>query len=76
MGMEYKIESGVKIPARHHRTKYPLRDMAVGDSFAIDASEIGTLRSAVSYFGLRNNRKYSIRCTDPIKREFRCWRIA
>lgn len=77
MSTNFKIEHGVEIPAGgNKRNTYPLAEMQVGDSFAFDKLNLLNLRSAASYFGARNNRKYSIRCVDPVKREYRCWRIA
>lgn len=37
--MPYKIESGVPLPPPHPEPKYPLRKMAVGQSFFVPASK-------------------------------------
>jgi hypothetical protein len=77
METQYKIESGVAMPASRGRyRKYPLAEMQVGDSFAVSRSEVDNIRNAVSFFGKRHNRKYTVRCVDPVKGEYRCWRIA
>jgi hypothetical protein len=77
MEERYKIEHGVAMPKSHGRClKYPLDEMEVGDSFAIPGSDVSKVRNAAKMFGVRNNRKYSVRCVDPIKGEYRCWRIA
>ncbi len=76
MGEKFKIEHGVELPlSRTKRAKYPFGEMQVGDSFAFDSASVLRLKSAASYFGIRNNREYSIRLTDPVKNEYRCWRI-
>ena len=49
---------------------------AYGDSFAVAASDLEKTRTAASYFGRHNERKYSVCRVDPIKGEYRCWRIA
>lgn len=77
MDTQYKIESGVAMPQTRGRPrKYPLMEIQVGDSFAVERIQVDTIRSAVSWFGRHNNRKYSIRCVDPVKGEYRCWRAA
>jgi hypothetical protein len=77
MEAQYKIDRGVAMPeSRGRRRKYPLAEMQVGDSFTVNRNEVDALRTAASWFGRRNGRKYSIRCVDPIKGEYRCWRIA
>ena len=77
MEAQYKIEHGITMPEPRGRyPKYPLAEMQVGDSFAISEGDVAKLRVAVSHFGTRKGRKYSIRCIDPVKHEYRCWRIA
>lgn len=76
MGTKYKIESGVQMPKRGQICKYPFAEMKVGDSFAVAASDRNRIQTAASKFGHRHARKYSIRCIDPIKGDYRCWRIA
>ena len=78
MGTKYKIESGVQMSksGRSQICKYPFAEMKVGDSFAVAASDLEKTRTAASYFGRHNERKYSVCRVDPIKGEYRCWRIA
>lgn len=77
MEAQYKIERGIAMPeTRGRHRKYPLHEMQVGDSFAISNADVTKLRNAVSWFGTRKGRKYSIRCIDPVEGKYRCWRIA
>ena len=77
MGTKYKIESGVPMPeTRGRHYIYPFAEMNVGDSFAVAASDVKLIRTSASHFGLRHKQKYSILCIDPIKGDYRCWRIA
>lgn len=76
MGTKYKIESGVPMPKRGQICKYPFAEMNVGDSFALAASDRNRIKTAAIKFGHRHKQKYSIRCVDPIKGDYRCWRIA
>ena len=71
-----RIDRGLPLPsARAVASKYPLRAMEVGDSFAVPAdTPFGRIATAAFYFGKRNNRKYAVR-TQP-DGSLRCWRIA
>lgn len=48
----FKVEKGVPAPKRHHRMKYPFREMEVGDSFFVPLTSTSglpsTLRSNIS----------------------------
>lgn len=74
MANEFKIEKNISITPRCAYSKWPFSRMAVGESFLLPA---GTNRAAAataaSYFGKRNNKKYSIRKTED---GIRCWRTA
>jgi len=77
--MSYKIEKNIPMPtARHSLRKYPLSEMGAGDSFQIEGGPeaAARVRYAAAYHGKRNNRKYTVRCTDPLTKSYRCWRIA
>ncbi|MCP4410748.1 MAG: hypothetical protein GY807_24010 [Gammaproteobacteria bacterium] len=69
---DYPIEKGVPQPGRRTNNRYPLREMDVGDSFFISASEQPRVVNATSYFGSRNNRKYSCRLHGD---GYRVWRV-
>jgi len=77
--MSYKIEKNIPMPAAcHGLQKYPLSEMGVGDSFQIEggAEVVARVRYAAYYYGKHNNRKYTVRRTDPLTKSYRCWRIA
>ncbi len=78
MNEKFKIESGVPMPTRTggRRCVYPLGKMSVGDSFLLSKDDLDRVRTAVSYYGKRNHKKFSIRKVDPVTKEYRCWRIA
>lgn len=44
----YKIEKDVPIPAFRKISRYPLRDLKVGDSFVVPISEVKMIRSAIN----------------------------
>lgn len=54
---DFKIESGVPVPelrvGRH--CNFPFKEMKIGDSFFVsDTRDTSQVRSAASYFGIRN----------------------
>lgn len=58
---------------------YPFDKMSVGDFFEIDIIEpvqLKRLRSAASMHGLMHQKRFSVKWSHPIKRTYRCWRIA
>lgn len=71
-----KIERGVPLPSRPTGiyNSYPFRDMKIGDRIFVPDSEAGErIRSAASYFSLRNP-EYRF----TVRREgngYRAWRI-
>lgn len=73
---DYKIDNGLPIPASRNTDggKYPLRKMAIGDSFIVPLVTRDKVYPAVSYFSKRNPPyKFTIRKTDD---GYRVWRIA
>ena len=44
----YKIEKNVPMPTSCRLSRYPLRDLKVGDSFAVPISEVKMIRSAIN----------------------------
>lgn len=77
---EFPIEQGVPIPRLAPHRLYPFGDMDVGDSFFIALKEgefkamtIRKVRSAASYYGRRNGKKY---VTRRVSGGLRVWRIA
>ena len=78
----YEIEKNIPITPdkRGGLPIYPLRAMNIDDSFLVETDskiEMRVMRNklacAVSYFGKRNNRKYTIRYEDEYN--MRVWRI-
>ena len=51
---KYVIESGVSVPGARTHTKYPWRQMKVGDSFVASYEEVDRIRAAAAYFATRN----------------------
>lgn len=71
----FKIEKDVPYPIPQRRRKYPFQEMEIGDSFQVAFSDISasSLRYTASQYGLRNNKKFSVR---KLNKNFcRCWRI-
>ncbi len=60
--MEYKIKKNVPIPefSRHRKPIYPFGEMEIGDCFEADLSVHKKLVSAASYYGARNQKKFSV----------------
>ena len=44
----YKIEKNVPVPTFRKISRYPLRDLKVGDSFVVPVSEAKVIRSAIN----------------------------
>jgi hypothetical protein len=57
--MEFKIESGVPIPAdaRASRTKYPLDRLAVGNSFFVPLNDLKRAKNLRATFSTRAKKK-------------------
>lgn len=74
---EFKIEKGVKAPPLlcGPYSRYPFRDMKVGDSFVVAADETaGTrVRSASRQYGLRHQMRFSVRRMP--NGDWRCFRV-
>jgi hypothetical protein len=80
-----KIDKGMPIPApTNPREKYPIRELEVGDSFAVvlptDPEEreakLASVRATTFYY----KKKYNIRCStrqlrENGKRVLRVWRV-
>lgn len=72
---EFKIEKGIPQPARNGCTKYPLRQMKVGESFFVgESTNASVVRSNIALFSKRNpDYKFSTRKEGT---GIRVWRIA
>jgi len=78
---QFKIEKGVPLPSRLMRARsyYPFGDMEISDSFQVEgADNARKLKSAASYFGIRNGKRFTVRVTnrEGIPVSARCWRVA
>ena len=90
--MTYKIEKGIPVSdARIKKSKYPFRDMEVGDSFFIDLADAdassdscfsihrwaGNHRCAAYKFGRENNLKFKTTMQNDGLRicGLRIWRV-
>lgn len=62
MSTQYKIESGIPIPA-HGKSKYPWLDLEIGQSFEVPGAKHSTLGSSASLAGKRYGRKFTARAT-------------
>jgi len=73
---EIKIESGIPIEATYatgRKSKYPWREMEVGDSFFIDGMPIKHASTRAWEAGRRAGRKFICRRQDN---GVRIWRVA
>lgn len=70
---EFKIEKNAVPQTPESRRRYPFGDMEVGDSFWFSAAIYQQATPAASYYGKRNNKKFSVRKDGD---GYRCWRVA
>lgn len=75
--MEFKIEKGVSIPPVIRKSvgapsKYPFKEMAVGDSFSVPLSERRRVVSAASSHKRRHGAAFTVRMLED---EVRVWRV-
>jgi hypothetical protein len=74
--MSYKIDRGIPL-AKHggtgeYRTKYPFRDMGVGDSIGFGNDKEFKSASVAAYNFSRNFPEYSFKCRSAM---LRIWRV-
>ncbi len=71
-----RIEAGVAMPeawASKGTSKYPFKDMKVGDSFLVpEGTSRGAIQSAAYYAGNTLSAKFVVRVTPE---GLRCWRV-
>jgi hypothetical protein len=75
--MSIKIEKGIPMTGLARafgESRYPFRDMEVGDSFRIPDGEHRNARNAAYLHGIRNNCKFS--CRRVGADGYRIWRTA
>lgn len=69
----YKIERNIPVPSRTGRpSKYPFKDMKIGDSFAAPSSLTSSVKTCAFRFAKNKGGKFSFRVHDG---KVRCWRI-
>ena len=66
----FKIEKGIQVPG-NNQTKYPFRDMDVGDSFVVPSELRTRVAVRARQWGVHNNKKFTVRKTDGVIRVFR-----
>jgi hypothetical protein len=77
--MAYVVEKGVAAPVGYTKSKYPLEDMAVGDSFFVPDRKSASVRNSV----MCRARDVAKRTGGPLMRfsirtegsGTRCWRV-
>ena len=70
--MGYKIEKNVPMPTGMKLTKYPWKEMEVGDSFVVADDKVVRIRSATQAHNNTHEEKFVVRKGhDGI---YRCWR--
>ncbi len=56
---EIKIEKGIPLPNRDARSKYPFRDMKIGDSIGFESvTDARRCHVSATSFGKRHNMKF------------------
>jgi len=55
--------------------KYPWREMAVGDSFAVHIHTLSNVRACAKGYGERHGKQFEV-ARIPETGEYRCWRLA
>lgn len=69
---EIKIDKNIPMANTVSRNNYPFSKMEVGDSFAVNVEDFNKVRPAASWYGKRNNMKFSVRHWEGA---YRCWRV-
>lgn len=64
--MAFKIENGIPLP---RRSKFPFKEMKVGDSFAFGPEDAVSVRSMAYCTGTRSGMKFQVKSG-------RCWRVS
>lgn len=70
--MKFEIED-IPVKSDGYESKYNFASMRVGQSFVVPTDMKSKVSVAASYYGKRNNKKFSVRMTDGV---LRCGRIA
>lgn len=73
--MAIKIDKGIPVPLGYHSSVWPFEEMKTGESFLVpnEGDVRSRVYSAASYFGKRNNKKFTVR---KVPEGLRVWRTA
>jgi len=73
--MSIEIESGIEI-SLHKNTKYPWKELDVGQSFFVPGGKLRTFYGMIAYHETRSDRRFRAQAaiSDFVKGE-RVWRI-
>lgn len=69
----YVIEKDIPLPEVEFTTKYPFKDMKVGDSFLVPYEDGGRIRVACTNMGFKYNMRFATRRMKD--KSTRIWRI-
>lgn len=73
-----EISNNIPFPGMPKRpgrpTKYPWREMAVGDSFAVHIHNLSNVRLCAKGYGERHGKQFVVSKV-PETGEYRCWRV-
>lgn len=72
MSKTIKIEKGIPVPVKIAGTKYPLKDMEIGDSIPVFAKDIIIFRNMLTKISKKLGVKFITRKVDE---GYRCWRV-
>ena len=75
-----EIKRGLPIPTVHGRgigrpTKYPWRELAVGDAFPVHIHSLSSVRAAALAYGKKHGLTFLVAKADGTD-EYWCWRTA
>ena len=80
-GTNFRIEKGVPIPEHHGICRFPLMDLAIGDSFVAPLSDKKALQNAITRIHKREGRVYkfisrTVKGLGRAGKQTRVWRVA
>lgn len=73
--MTILVETGIAIPPRRHKSKYPFAQMKVGDSFAVPDGNHSKVRAAIGDFTKGGTQAWKF-TLQKFGDGYRCWRTA
>lgn len=74
---DWAVDRGVPLPSARapKKMKYPFREMAVGESFALPIKKADNCRNAANLFCRRNQPTWKFSVNKVDEKEYRCWRV-